>query len=106
MKWKPLPQSSSSLSAGMDEGVSAVNGAQEDGPSFSVGAVVLGLPWTTVGAIRLGFTAGLPMRESGGQAEKKRLSNGDTALCYQVWRADTRATFWPARLQADMFSRQ
>ena len=36
-------QSSSSLSAGMDEGVSAVNGAQEDGPSFSVGAVVLGL---------------------------------------------------------------
>ena len=93
-------ESSSSLSAGMDEGVSAVNGAQEDGPSFSVGAVVLGLPWTDGG----GHTAriygeGFPCGRVEGQAEKKRLSNGDTALCYQVWRADhSRTTFWPARL--------
>ena len=99
--WAPATDDSiSSLSAGMDEGVSAVNGAQEDGPSFLVGAVVLGLPWTDGG----GHTAkiygeGFACGRVEGQAEKKRLSNGDTALCYQVWRADhSRTTFWPARL--------
>ena len=93
-------ESSPLLSADMDEGVSAVNGAQEDGPSFSVGAVVRGLPWTDGG----GHTAriygeGFPYGTVVGQAEEKRLSNGKTALCYQVSRAGHRGiTPWPAGL--------
>ena len=72
----------------------------QHGPSFSVGAVVRGLPWTDGG----GHTAriygeGFPYGTVVGQAEEKRLSNGKTALCYQVSRAGHRGiTFWPAGL--------
>ena len=44
----------------MDGGVSVVNGAQGDGPSFSVGAVVRGLPWTNGGGDTANFPALFP----------------------------------------------
>ena len=58
------------------------------------------MPWTNGGGdtARIygeGFSYGTVVE----QAEEKRLSNGKTALCYPVSRADHKGfTFWPARL--------